>query len=260
MLLDVQRLQHRAWVERDELCGVSVGALRLKKRVKWGGHVPTCWLCPFSRLYDLRGLFFAPAQKMSSARYKSSVFGGSSRSSQSAATRKRDRLFPLEAIESSNFRPQNHHRPRPFANPLRRRRHHNTPPLDTSPSTTAAMSLPSKQAATSLVRHAAASSVRQPALRSSAAVVQKRNRADASTSHANWTSPFSRGSGNRQDTTAIPSFAKYRGGSETGNKMFQYFMVGALGGVTAVGAKNTVQGTFLQDILDGSVRGTSVAI
>lgn len=102
------------------------------------------------------------------------------------------------------------------------------------------MSLSSK-AATGLVRHTA---TRQqlPALRSSAAAIQKRNRADASTSQAQFTSPFSRGGSNRQDTTVIPSFAKYRGGSETGNKMFQYFMVGAFGGVTAVGAKNTVQG------------------
>ena len=102
------------------------------------------------------------------------------------------------------------------------------------------MSLSSK-AATSLVRH----STRQqlPSLRSSAAAVQKRGRADASTSHAEFTSPFHRGTKNAQDTTVIPNFGKYKsGGSETGNKLFQYFMVGTMGGISAMGAKNTVQG------------------
>ena len=101
------------------------------------------------------------------------------------------------------------------------------------------MSLSSK-AATGLVRHTTRQQL--PALRSSAAALQKRNRADASTSHAAFTSPFSRGTSGQQDTTAIPSFGKYRAGSETGNKMFQYFMVGAFGGISALGAKNTVQG------------------
>lgn len=104
------------------------------------------------------------------------------------------------------------------------------------------MSVPSK-AATSLVRHAARQQT--PALRSSAAVAQcsnSRTYADASTSHAHYTSPFSRGASGKQDTTAIPSFKNYRSGSETSNKLFQYFMVGAMGGISALGAKNTVQG------------------
>lgn len=85
-----------------------------------------------------------------------------------------------------------------------------------------------------------------PATRSAAATLvnhpQQRNLADASTSHAAFKSPFTRGTGGEQDTTVIPSFAKYKKGSETGNKMFQYFMVGAFGGLSAMGAKNTVQG------------------
>lgn len=104
------------------------------------------------------------------------------------------------------------------------------------------MSLSSK-ATTSLVRHAARQ--QPPALRSSASVVQKRNRADvtdASTSHAEFKSPFSRGASGKQDTTVIPSFKKYRAGGEQTNKLFQYFMVGAFGGLSALGAKNTVQG------------------
>lgn len=56
--------------------------------------------------------------------------------------------------------------------------------------------------------------------------------------------PF-RGLTDKKDTTSIPSFSKYRssGGESTG-KVFQYFMVGTLGAVTALGAKNTVQGMY----------------
>lgn len=111
------------------------------------------------------------------------------------------------------------------------------------------MSLTTK-AATSLVR-------RQqllPALRSSAASVQKRNRADASTSHAQFTSPFHRGTHNEQDTTAIPGWGKYKaGGGETSNKVFSYFMVGAFGGLSALGAKNTVQGEYTIPFTCGSM-------
>jgi ubiquinol-cytochrome c reductase iron-sulfur subunit len=99
------------------------------------------------------------------------------------------------------------------------------------------MSLSTK-ATSSLVRHAARQQL--PAIRSSAAI---RTYADASTSTHEYSSPFSRGVSGKQDTTAIPSFSKYRSsGGETGNKLFQYFMVGAMGGVSALGAKNTVQG------------------
>ena len=101
------------------------------------------------------------------------------------------------------------------------------------------MSLHTK-VATGLVRYTTRQQL--PALRSSASSVQRGDRADASTSHATFTSPFHRGDSNAQDTTVIPSFGKYRGGGETGNKMFQYFMVGAFGGISALGAKNTVQG------------------
>ncbi|EME78239.1 uncharacterized protein MYCFIDRAFT_72052 [Pseudocercospora fijiensis CIRAD86] len=101
----------------------------------------------------------------------------------------------------------------------------------------------SSRAATSLVRHAARQQL--PALRSSTAVMQtqqQRSMADASTSHAVYKSPFHRGTSSQQDTTVIPSFKNYRSSSgEQGNKMFQYFMVGAFGGISALGAKNTVQ-------------------
>jgi len=102
------------------------------------------------------------------------------------------------------------------------------------------MSIASK-AASSLVRHAAR---QQPSmLCSSSVVMQKRTQAsatDASTSHAEWNSPFSRGTSGKQDTTKIPSFKAYKRGSETSNKVFQYFMIGTLGGISAMGAKDTV--------------------
>ncbi|KAK3712812.1 Cytochrome b-c1 complex subunit Rieske, mitochondrial [Vermiconidia calcicola] len=104
------------------------------------------------------------------------------------------------------------------------------------------MSLTSKAAA-SLIRHAPRQQL--PALRSTTATVQKRSRADdahhPSASNAPFQSPFHRGTSNSNDTTVIPSFAKYKSGSESGNKTFQYFMVGALGGLSAIGAKNSVQ-------------------
>jgi len=102
------------------------------------------------------------------------------------------------------------------------------------------MSLTSR-AATSLARR----STQLPAIRQSTAVVQQK-RYDASTSHAIFSSPFHRGKGEQQDTTAIPSFKKYRNGrQEINGKIFQYFMVGALGGISALGAKETVQSEYI---------------
>lgn len=58
-------------------------------------------------------------------------------------------------------------------------------------------------------------------------------------SASSFDSPFKGG----PDSTKIPSFAAYRNkGGETGPKVFQYFMVGTMGALTALGAKNTVQG------------------
>ncbi|OAL54600.1 cytochrome b-c1 complex subunit Rieske, mitochondrial precursor [Pyrenochaeta sp. DS3sAY3a] len=57
-------------------------------------------------------------------------------------------------------------------------------------------------------------------------------------SASSFDSPFKGG----PDSTKIPSFAAYRNkGGETGPKVFQYFMVGTMGALTALGAKNTVQ-------------------
>jgi ubiquinol-cytochrome c reductase iron-sulfur subunit len=103
----------------------------------------------------------------------------------------------------------------------------------------------SSRAATQLVRHASRQQL--PALRSSAAAIQRRKAGtDASSSDAQFTSPFHRGTRGEQDTTVIPDFGKYKSkGSEQGNRLFQYFMVGAFGGLSALGAKDTVQRSSL---------------
>lgn len=60
-----------------------------------------------------------------------------------------------------------------------------------------------------------------------------------SASASSFDSPFK---GNH-DSTKVPSFAAYRNkGGETGPKVFQYFMVGTMGALSALGAKATVQG------------------
>jgi len=60
---------------------------------------------------------------------------------------------------------------------------------------------------------------------------------------SSFESPF-RGVGN-QDTNKIPDFSHYRTKSSgNSNLVFQYFMVGAMGALTAAGAKATVQGAL----------------
>lgn len=70
---------------------------------------------------------------------------------------------------------------------------------------------------------------------STIAAVQCRGKADA-----RFESPFV-----THDTTKIPDFSKYKSsGGETTGKLFQYFMAGSMGVLTALGAKATVQGRF----------------
>ena len=53
----------------------------------------------------------------------------------------------------------------------------------------------------------------------------------------------------------IPDFSKYRSKSgASSNLLFQYFMVGTMGALTAAGAKATVQGEFALSA-DGLVCG-----
>ena len=57
-------------------------------------------------------------------------------------------------------------------------------------------------------------------------------------------SPFVSKPKDKVDFDKIPNFAAYRSKSgENTNRVFQYFMVGSMGLLTAAGAKATVQGT-----------------
>ena len=76
---------------------------------------------------------------------------------------------------------------------------------------------------------------------------------------SSFDSPF-KGIGN-SSTTKIPDFSKYRSKNSTNsNIVFQYFMVGTMGALTAAGAKATVQGTCRGICVPaGSVRGADAA-
>lgn len=73
-----------------------------------------------------------------------------------------------------------------------------------------------------------------PVTRAGVTAMQTRN-----ASASSFDSPF-KGSA---DSTKIPSFAAYRNkNGEQSTKVFQYFMVGSMGALSALGAKATVQG------------------
>ena len=79
-------------------------------------------------------------------------------------------------------------------------------------------------------------------LRPAALALQRRGHADGSASRATYESPFAPRDPHH-DSSRIPDFSKYmsrRG--ESSNRVFQYFMVGAMGAITAAGAKATVNG------------------
>lgn len=78
-----------------------------------------------------------------------------------------------------------------------------------------------------------------PITRAGTTAIQSRSVSEASTG-SSFDSPF-KGTGS---STKIPSFAAYkaRSGSEETPKLVQYFMVGTMGALTALGAKATVQG------------------
>lgn len=79
-----------------------------------------------------------------------------------------------------------------------------------------------------------------PVARAGCTAMQTRN-----ASASSFDSPFK----GTAKTTDVPSFAAYRNkGGEQSAKVFQYFMVGTMGALSALGAKATVQGktTHLQ--------------
>lgn len=69
-------------------------------------------------------------------------------------------------------------------------------------------------------------------------------RPDSAAASAAYSSPFK----GETKGSKIPNFGAYvSSGSENKNKLYSYFMVGALGAVSAAGAKSTVQGGLNPD-------------
>ena len=91
-----------------------------------------------------------------------------------------------------------------------------------------------------------------PVARAGCGAMQSRNLSEVH-STSSFDSPF-KGQGS---STKIPSFGHYKrsSGNEEGPKLVQYFMVGAMGALTSLGAKATVQGKstpHLQGAPDGT--------
>jgi hypothetical protein len=103
--------------------------------------------------------------------------------------------------------------------------HHHHPP---SALTMPALANSARAVARSWTAH------QMPVARAGVTAMQTRN-----ASASSFDSPF-KGS---PDSTKIPSFAAYRNkNGEQSTKVFQYFMVGTMGALSALGAKATVQG------------------
>lgn len=93
-------------------------------------------------------------------------------------------------------------------------------------------------AARACLRSAAAPAA--PAVRAAALSTSAVRPAGSGTT-TSYTSPFK---GGETKGSKIPDFGKYMSKNAEGpNKLFSYFMVGAIGAMTAAGAKSTVQGT-----------------
>ncbi|KAI9726772.1 MAG: hsp70 nucleotide exchange factor fes1 [Chrysothrix sp. TS-e1954] len=97
-------------------------------------------------------------------------------------------------------------------------------------------------------RHTPSTALAAPAV----TAVQRRGRADAGTSRTTFESPFKpstdsnsiyqRSGGTARNTYDVPDFGKYKSNrDELTNRVFQYFMVGTFGALTAMGAKATIQ-------------------
>jgi ubiquinol-cytochrome c reductase iron-sulfur subunit len=61
-----------------------------------------------------------------------------------------------------------------------------------------------------------------------------------SASSSSYESPFK----GEPKTTKVPDFSKYLIPNGNANLLFQYFMVGTMGAITAAGAKSTIQGEW----------------
>ncbi|KAK8191720.1 Rieske [2Fe-2S] iron-sulfur domain-containing protein [Phyllosticta capitalensis] len=94
--------------------------------------------------------------------------------------------------------------------------------------------------ASALVRSTARAQL--PALRAASATALAVQNRTVTSATASFESPFKGGSASRTTDIPVAKWKKYRNsGGETGQKVFQYFMVGTMGAISAMGAKNTVQ-------------------
>lgn len=97
--------------------------------------------------------------------------------------------------------------------------------------------------ASALVRSTARAQL--PALRAASATALAVQNRTVTSATASFESPFKGGSASRTTDIPVAKWKKYRNsGGETGQKVFQYFMVGTMGAISAMGAKNTVQGGY----------------
>jgi ubiquinol-cytochrome c reductase iron-sulfur subunit len=79
-------------------------------------------------------------------------------------------------------------------------------------------------------------------LRALSTTAQKKASGEPGINAPSFESPF-KSSGSQTQTSKIPDFSHYRSkNGKNSNLLFQYFMVGSLGALTAAGAKATVQG------------------
>jgi hypothetical protein len=58
--------------------------------------------------------------------------------------------------------------------------------------------------------------------------------------------------GAQKKSNTVPDFSHYKSNNPSRNLMFQYFMVGTMGALAAMGAKATVQGMFEVFLMIGS--------
>lgn len=120
-------------------------------------------------------------------------------------------------------------------------------------SPTATTMRPAVQAGTAAVRtwtrHTLPKSIGPPRVLTASTPESQKRLATSSTSQtSSFASPFETASSRSPDTNRIPNFGPYMSkSSETTNRVFQYFVVGTMGLLTAAGAKATVQGTQYQD-------------
>ncbi|KAI9660224.1 MAG: hsp70 nucleotide exchange factor fes1 [Alyxoria varia] len=135
----------------------------------------------------------------------------------------------------------------PLARPLTRQslprsaRNLHTP--STSPPTTSLVPATSSKSTTASAASVVSTSTHQRRHTSTSDSTGYGSTSAANTPPPNsFDSPFHRSGGTLRDTTKVPDFGKYKSKKdELTNKVFQYFMVGTMGAVTAMGAKATVQ-------------------